>query len=575
MAARFHTFAEGVHYRLAGTRLVWVNATERPDNGKRVDVEFTVREAPPGLTDFNQGSVVGTLVRAISREMAQLYAQMDEAYRRAFIDHATGAGLDNVVALLGVTRVKAQPAEGEVTFFRKTPAPAPIAIAAGTRVMDAAGRVFLTTGAGVIPAVVPVDELPLPSGGAVRTTKPIAELRGVWLATDDPDTVAPLPVRAGFGADFQTVTFDPAGGAPPGAQVRVRYVPRAATVFVRAQEPGPSGNVNAGTITVMPTPPPGVDGVTNERPLGGGQVAESDERLRDRARHALERAGNATLNAIKFTVLGVDGVEGVDVIDHTMDDAIPLGEVRVRYPGGRVEDVRRAVESSRAAGILARLEQIQPVLVSGRFLLLPGTPPPGPGAAAAFLARVVDLMKAMPIGAPLALRRLGAVAFDIPGIAEVAEAQLTATRTDGTSAPVPDPLLIAPSEIIRPDVAALDAAFLARLTAPGSAPGAGGLDITVQILDATGAAVAFRAFAIDLSVNVRAFLLSAPESPPERIASLAKRAEFGNGASATIAISSADLAGFRPADHDPTLEWTITAPGFPGLQGVTRRIAVT
>jgi uncharacterized phage protein gp47/JayE len=129
----------------------------------------------------------------------------------------------------------------------------------------------------------------------------------------------------------------------------VRYRPLSTTVAIEAADAGPQGNVNAGTITIMPTPPPGVDGVTNENPTHDGQSAEDDDRLRDRARHALERAGNATLNAIRFAVLEVDGVEGVEVIDRSTDDSIPLGEVRVRYSGGRIEDVRRAVELSRAA----------------------------------------------------------------------------------------------------------------------------------------------------------------------------------------------------------------------------------
>jgi hypothetical protein len=38
--------------------------------------------------------------------------------------------------------------------------------------------------------------------------------------------------------------------------------------------------------------------VVNEAPITGGQSPESDDQLRDRAKHALDRKGNATLNAI-------------------------------------------------------------------------------------------------------------------------------------------------------------------------------------------------------------------------------------------------------------------------------------
>ena len=58
-------------------------------------------------------------MRAISREFKLLYEQMDQAYRRAFIDYAQGVALDNVVALLGISRNLALPAQGEVTFSLK------------------------------------------------------------------------------------------------------------------------------------------------------------------------------------------------------------------------------------------------------------------------------------------------------------------------------------------------------------------------------------------------------------------------------------------------------------------------
>ena len=141
----FTIFQPDVHFRLANNRIVWLHATEKPLDGGRLEVEYTYRERPAGLTDFNPGSVVGTLVRAVARELKLLYEQMDQAYRRAFIDEASGAGLDNVVALLGVTRNPAIKAQGEVTFFLKAATTRNILVRAGTRVEDAAKRAYVTT----------------------------------------------------------------------------------------------------------------------------------------------------------------------------------------------------------------------------------------------------------------------------------------------------------------------------------------------------------------------------------------------------------------------------------------------
>ena len=146
-------------------------------------------------------------------------------------------------------------------------------------------------------------------------------------------------------------------------------------VAIEAVQPGPDGNVGSGAITVMPTPPPGVNSVTNAAPTGGGRAAEPDEQLRERAKHTLERAGNSTLGAIKFAVLGIDGVDGVEVLDFSRDGSIPLGEVRVRYSAGSPEKVgakvEAVVESTRAAGIHAILEAITSVLISGIFYVIP------------------------------------------------------------------------------------------------------------------------------------------------------------------------------------------------------------
>src|SRR5215210_165825 len=266
-----YVFESGEDFRFANGRIIWLDEGARPDQGSRFEVEYTYRERPAGLTDFNPGSVVGTIVRTVARQMKLIYDQMDEAYRRAFIDEATGVALDNVVALLGVTRIPAQHAEGEVTFHRRRATNTPVGIPRDTRVADEGGRTFSTE--------------------------------------DDAE-----------------------------------ILDESVTVSIVALQPGPDGNVNAGTITIMPTPPPGVDGVVNEEPTTGGQAPEPDDRLRERAKHALERAGNATLNAIRFAVLEVDAVEGVEVVDHSMDDTVTPGEVRVRYSGGERAEVEEAVE---------------------------------------------------------------------------------------------------------------------------------------------------------------------------------------------------------------------------------------
>ena len=63
MVNNFTLFQPGVHYRFSNNRILWVHASEAPDEGSRFEVEYTYRERPAGLTDFNpeEGPVINGL----------------------------------------------------------------------------------------------------------------------------------------------------------------------------------------------------------------------------------------------------------------------------------------------------------------------------------------------------------------------------------------------------------------------------------------------------------------------------------------------------------------------------------
>jgi hypothetical protein len=402
----------------------------------------------------------------------------------------------------------------------------------------------------------------------------IASIVGVW-PKDLPDQTNSNKLETAIGQDGRTIVAAPSKTLPEG-DLKVQYVPRSVTVTVEAVNPGTEGNVNAGAINIMPTPPKGIEGVTNEEPTTGGLPAEDDTQLRERAKHALERGGNATLNAIKYTVLDVDGVRGVEVLDHRIDDTIPLGEVRVRYHGGDRNKVKEAVENTRAAGVMAYLQEIVVVLVSGTFYLIPDTQIP-PNAAANFSGAVKDLIESLDIGAPLVIRRLNALAFNIPGIAEVAEAQLTAKTGDAAPAPVTDMLLVTRSEMIRPDRANINVVFLKSLhwSKARKGTGANKYIIEIQIIDANGSPVKFTDFSIELRITLRAGFANTSDAP-ERIGNFTRTVRFTNSTTGELVITKADLEGHdHPDTHKPDVEFVITAAAYPGLEKIQKLFDVT
>jgi uncharacterized phage protein gp47/JayE len=499
----FTIFRKNVDYRLSNNRLIWLdpaNPTSHPDDGTKFDVEFTYRLRPAGLTDFNEGSVIGTLVRAVAREMTLIYDQMDEAYRRAFIDQATGIALDNVVALLGIERNPATKATGQITFSRKKPADKDILIKEGTRVADEGGKTFVT-----------IEE----------ATILVAESSVI--------------------------------------------------VSIEAVEAGPSGNVNAETIAIMPTPPRGVDGVVNEQPTAGGEEAELDDQLRERAKHALETAGKATPNALKFALLDVNGVDGVQVVDHQQDSSIPLGQVKVLFSGLDTEEVRdnvqQAIERTRAAGVLVDAKMVTTVLISGKFYVIPAPMVPAT-ALATFKSKVVDAISALTIGEALSVRRLNALVYEVNGLAEVAEAQL-----ENPAGEITDPYLVGRTELLRPDAAKLEVILLASLKATATDATAKGLphDIDIQLTDTGSNAITFKSFSLDLNLTLKAKSVTAPDQPPERIGGVQRKIDFVNQSTfrMTIVKDYITIPDALLADFDLSqVNVLISAAAFPGLKAV-------
>jgi uncharacterized phage protein gp47/JayE len=507
-----YVFEPGIDFEFRNNRVIWqASANKFPDEGTWFQVLYTYRDRPTGLNDFSPGSVTGTLVRTIALQLKLLYEQMDEAYRRGFIDTATGTALDNVVAVLGVIRNVAKPAKGSVRFTRKDIRRA-VTIRKNTKLATESGIAFITT-----------EEVTIAAG----------------------DT---------------------------GSQVDIPIV---------AEQPGIQGNVPASTIVIMPTPPSGLGSatVTNPTALQEGQEQELDEQLRERAKFRLERSGNATLNAIKFAILEkVDGVQGVQVMDFSVDPGIPLGEVRVSYSGNaNINTVQQVINETRAAGVLAQVSRITTILIAGRFYVIAdGSNSDGSGV---FREKVLDALNELTIAEPLSLRRLNALAYGIPGIVEVAEAQLTHNRS-ALPAPVTDPFLTQATEQLRPDTKNFQVTRLNAITVTANR-----VNPTIRLTLQVGKQQTtpplfepgnFKTWSIAVGVTLKAKLLNQPDDPPETVAALTLTATFNNSNTATVTINDADFlktvarpTGYRRAGdanpHAPNLEILVSVPVYSGL----------
>lgn len=110
-------------------------------------------------------------------------------------------------------------------------------------------------------------------------------------------------------------------GFPTGAETP-------AFILAVALEPGPSGNVAAGTITRWETElPDDTITVTNVERAAGGNVEESDEDYRARVRAAFLAARRATLEAIRQGALAVPEVREAAAYEVLDPEGNPAGAV--------------------------------------------------------------------------------------------------------------------------------------------------------------------------------------------------------------------------------------------------------
>jgi hypothetical protein len=89
--------------------------------------------------------------------------------------------------------------------------------------------------------------------------------------------------------------------------------------------------------------------------------------------------------------------------------------------------------------------------------------------------------------------------------------------------------------------------------------------IVVRVLTEQGIA-SFNDFRLDLVLEFRARLSTAPEQLPSFIGSLARQIHIQADSSAEIQFEDSEIPGYRPAEYAPQLEISLSAKAYPGLQ---------
>ena len=128
------------------SRIRFLPFGRKPAAGTMVRVNYYPRTTEPvPVNDVSVGSVVRTVLEAVSKELGILYTQLNLAYDSAFVETATGPSLDRVVALLGYQRFLAGRAVGKAVFTRRQGSVGDVSIPAGTPITDSADKIRYET----------------------------------------------------------------------------------------------------------------------------------------------------------------------------------------------------------------------------------------------------------------------------------------------------------------------------------------------------------------------------------------------------------------------------------------------
>ena len=192
----------------------------------------------------------------------------------------------------------------------------------------------------------------------------------------------------------------------------------------QAVEPGPGGNVPAGTVQTMSVAPVGIAACTNPVPFTGGREEEGDEALRARVLATYRQLPNGANKA--YYAQQARGVEGVTAVT-VLPKARGLGTVDVVVTGPNglpgedlVDQVQAVLEAQREIAVDLQVRAPTAVTVN---LVLSVQPQAGllPGPV---LARVEEAMETWfdgtMLGQDVLLAKIGQRLFQVEGVANYA-----------------------------------------------------------------------------------------------------------------------------------------------------------
>lgn len=321
--------------------------------------------------DVSSTSVIGQITAIFAAEIAKQYALGQAVYDSGNRDKAEGKNLDDLAALVGVTRNVSSPSNGTLilTGTNNTTVPAGstfktndnkyvVAIRRDVLISNSVCQKAETQVSSVVNNTAYTISI---NGGSFSYTSSasatVAEILNGLASTINTFLIA--NPNAGFTCTSTgtRLVIESTGYRNDvvlilGARLSPDKINMAVTGFVT--ENGPIA-ILPETVKVIASPIPGLNSVTNPLEFQYGRNVETDEELRVRMARSVQIAGKATVPAIRAAIENLVGVTSVNILENTSAfsdvNGLPPNSYQVIVEGGEDQEIADTVWETKPAGI--------------------------------------------------------------------------------------------------------------------------------------------------------------------------------------------------------------------------------
>ena len=316
--------------------------------------------------DLSSDSLLGIINSIYAAALADQWAVSQAVYDAFNIDTAQGKQLDDLVSLVGITRLGASPTNGNIEFSGDVNT----TITNGSLFSDNSGNIYTNPQDITISLTDCTSVTILPSNLVDSTDYTLS------VNTDS------YTVNSGIGATAESVTASFVASIGQQAEYTATKNDAGDNLIISSNtvldtlaislasdliptevtsigevENTVNGDIPAlaNTIINVNTPIAGLNSVNNPAALILGREEESDEELRVRQRSSVQIAGKATVPAIESALAQVQGVTQAIVIENrtteTDINGRPAKSYEVVVEGGNDSDIAEAIWDTKPAGV--------------------------------------------------------------------------------------------------------------------------------------------------------------------------------------------------------------------------------